>query len=213
MASSKQVFSGTDVSCVRGGRILFEKLSFGINPGDVIHLSGANGAGKSSLLRIMCGALPAAEGKILWEGKDFLENGAAVHNQRYAFLPADDRSLKSLETVHESIRFWADIWHVTDEACDAALDKMQLLDLKDVPVRRLSTGQKRRLSLARTFIKSAPLWLLDEPFSGLDHGSHKLLMKVLDEHCANGGMIVVASHNEVDPPKHGHLHRVRVGAK
>jgi heme exporter protein A len=213
MASSKQLFSGIDITCMRGGRILFQKLSFGINPGDIVHLSGPNGAGKTSLLRIMCGALPVTDGEVLWNGKSFLENGMTTHSERYAFLPADDRSLKPLETVLENIRFWAGLWGVANDACSGALDKMQLLGLKNVPVRHLSTGQKRRLSLARVFVKTAPLWLLDEPLSGLDRDSYDLLMKALNVHCANGGMVAVASHYTIEPPKYGRLVRVDVGVK
>ncbi len=213
MTSSKRLFNGIDITCIRGGRMLFQKLSFGMNPGDIVHLSGPNGAGKTSLLRIMAGALPVPEGDILWNGKYFLENGVAAHSERYAFLPADDRSLKPLETVLENIRFWASIWGVANDSCDTALDKMHLLDLKNTPVRHLSTGQKRRLSLARVFVKTAPLWLLDEPLSGLDRDSYDLLMKALNVHCANGGMVAVASHYAIEPPKYGHLHRIDVGVK
>ena len=213
MTSSKRLFSGTGITCIRGGRTLFQKLSFGMNPGDIVHLSGPNGTGKTSLLRIMCGALPVSDGEVLWDGKDFLENGMRVHSERFAFLPADDRSLKPLETVLENIRFWAGIWGVANDACSGALDKMHLLNLKNTPVRHLSTGQKRRLSLARVFVKTAPLWLLDEPLSGLDRDSYDLLMKALNVHCANGGMVAVASHYTIEPPKYGRLIRVDVGVK
>ena len=211
MTAAKRLFSGRDITCIRGQRVLFEKLSFGLNPGDVAHLSGPNGAGKTSLLRIMCGALPAAEGEVLWHENDFLENGLAAHSERFAFLPADDCSLKPLETVLENMNFWAGLWGVPVNACAKALDRMQVLKLKDTAVRYLSAGQKRRLSLARVFLKKAPLWLLDEPLNGLDRDSYDLFVKAMNEHCALGGMVAVASHYAIEPPKHGAFHRIDVG--
>jgi heme exporter protein A len=192
--------------------MLFQNLVFGMNPGDVIHLAGPNGAGKTSFLRILCGALPVAQGKIKWEGRDFLENGRAVHALRCAFLPADDRSLKSLETAGENLAFWAD-FQQAGKTCAAALEKVDLLKLKDTPVRYLSAGQRRRLSLARVFLKDVPLWLLDEPLNGLDMKSYDLFMAALNAHCTAGGMAVIASHYAVEPPRHGTLQRVEIGYK
>jgi heme exporter protein A len=211
MTSAKRLFSGTNITCIRGRRLLFQKLSFGMNPGDVVHLSGPNGVGKTSLLRIMCGALPAAKGDIEWDGKDFLENGLSAHAHRLAFLPSDDRSLKPLETALENLQFWAGVWSLDKKDCPGALNRMQIGDLKDTPVRHLSAGQKRRLSLARVFLKKAPLWLLDEPLNGLDRDSYDLFIKAINVHCAIGGMVAVASHYTIEPPKHGRLQRIDVG--
>jgi heme exporter protein A len=210
MTTAKQLFSGTNISCIRGGRRLFSGLSFSLNPGEIIHLSGANGAGKTSLLRIMCGALPAAEGTIKWNDSDFLENGMETHSTRFSFLPADDSSLKALETVLENLRFWAAFWGISKDACLGVLDKTGLSNLKDTPVRYLSAGQKRRVGLARMVLKKAPLWLLDEPFNGLDPEAHDLFIKEMNAHCAGGGMAVVASHH---PIEHGALRRIKVGAE
>ena len=200
MTSAKRLFSGINITCIRGGRILFQKLSFGLNSGDVVHLSGPNGAGKTSLLRIMCGALPAADGEITWNGKDFLENGLPEHAERFAFLPSDDRSLKPLETVYENLRFWAGIWSVDEENCLSALERMHILNLKDTPVRYLSAGQKRRLSLARVFLKKAPLWLLDEPLNALDEPAQQAFRSVLATHLTAGGLAIVATHAELGMP-------------
>jgi heme exporter protein A len=212
MTSAKRLFSGTNISCIRGGRLLFSGLSFGMNPGDVLHLSGANGAGKTSLLRIMSGALPLVAGDIEWDGKYFLENGLGEHAARYSFLPADDGSLKPLETALENLCFWAAFRGIAAAACPGALDKMHILNLQDMPVRYFSAGQKRRLSLARVFLKPSPLWLLDEPLNGLDRDSHDLFVQAMEAHCAGGGMVAVASHHAIEPPKGGMLQRVEVGA-
>jgi heme exporter protein A len=188
-------------------------LSFEIRPSDVVHLAGPNGSGKTSLLRIMAGALPY-EGEILWEGRDFLENDAAAHAARFSFLPADDRNLKLLETAAENLGFWARLSGGELEGPpDVSLAAMDIAALKDKPVRYFSAGQKRRLSLARMMQKPARLWLLDEPLNGLDAPSATLFQVALDKHIANGGMAVIASHHAIEPPKHGTLRRIVLGAE
>ncbi|MEZ0225157.1 MAG: heme ABC exporter ATP-binding protein CcmA [Alphaproteobacteria bacterium] len=199
-----------NIACLRGGRMLFQNLSCGLNAGDVLHLSGPNGSGKTSLLRIMAGALPAAAGKILWNGVHFLKNGAGEHAARIAFLPSDDRNLKILETTNENIRFWAQLSGDTSR-CSVVLDHLNLAALKHTPVQRLSAGQRRRLSLARILLNNHPLWLLDEPFNGLDTASMKLFRDMLDGHVAGGGMAVIASHHALKPPKSGALRHVELG--
>lgn len=204
MASSKRLFSSTlrfaDIACLRGSRLLFQNFSAEVGAGAVLRLAGANGAGKTSLLRITAGALPCAHGRVEWDGANILENGAAVHNTRFAFLPADDRDLKLLETARENLTFWARLWQLpdTDGAVQAALSAMGLFALADAPVRILSAGQKRRLSLARMIMKPSPLWLMDEPFNALDDAAIDLLMQALGAHLGAGGMAVMATHHHPD---------------
>ncbi|TAL26916.1 MAG: heme ABC exporter ATP-binding protein CcmA [Alphaproteobacteria bacterium] len=200
-----------NIACIRGGRMLFQNLSCGLAAGDVLHLSGPNGSGKTSLLRIMAGALPAAAGKILWGGSDFLKNGPEEHAGRIAFLPSDDRNLKILETANENIRFWAQLGGDTTRCADV-LSRMNLSRLAHTPVQRLSAGQRRRLSIARILLNDRPLWLLDEPFNGLDAASMTLFRDILDAHVAQGGMAVIASHHALKPPKSGALRHVELGA-
>ncbi len=211
MRSTKRVFDISGLSCVRGGKILFQNLSFHFSEGDVLHLSGPNGAGKTSLLRILSGALPAAGGKIVWDGKDYLDDGIETHAKRFAFLPSDDKSLKTGETAGENLRFWAKLSGMPEKKCKTALKKMEIEKLEDTPVKYLSAGQKRRLSLARVFLKDAKLWLLDEPLNGLDIKSYDLFMDAINEHTAEGGMAAIASHFTIEPPKKGALRRVDVG--
>lgn len=204
MASSKRLFSSTlrfaDIACVRGSRLLFQNFSADLGAGGVLRLAGANGAGKTSLLRIAAGALPCARGAVLWDSKDILENGAADHHARFAFLPADDRDLKLLETARENLTFWARLWQLPDAALAVqdALTAMGLFALGDAPVRILSAGQKRRLSLARMVMKKSPLWLMDEPFNALDDAAIDLLMQALANHLDAGGMAVMATHHHPD---------------
>jgi len=201
---AKRLFSSTlgfaDVACIRGNRLLFQNFSATLRAGDVLRLAGANGAGKTSLLRIAAGALPHAAGRILWDGVDILENKGAPHHARFAFLPADDRDLKLLETARENLRFWAALWQLQTPvaAVDAALSAMGLLPLANAPVRILSAGQKRRLSLARVILKQSPLWLLDEPFNALDDTAIQLLSQAMAAHLAAGGMVMMATHHHPD---------------
>lgn len=215
MSSSKRLFSGENLTCIRGQRIVFQNASFSVANGDILHLAGPNGSGKSSLLRIMCGVLPLAEGDIFWEGRPFLAEGREEHCKRYSFLPPDDRSLKLLETANENLKFWAGFNGLdnTGGRCAAALEKMGMEKFGDVPVRYLSAGQKRRLSLARVFLKEASLWLLDEPLNALDNHSCALFSKALNAHCDAGGIAVVASHTAITPPKQGALRVLEVGAE
>ncbi len=211
MTASNRLFTLDDVGCQRGGRLLFQNLFLEMAEGDVVHLAGPNGAGKTSLLRVMAGALPF-DGRILWQERDFLENGASAHAARFAFLPASDTHLKLLETAYENIAFWARLWGVGDDICAAALRAMGLHDLRDRPVRYFSAGQKRRLGLARVLMKGSKLWLFDEPLNGLDAESMALFRIALEHHIAKGGVAVIASHYPVDPPDTGTLRRITLGA-
>ena len=210
MNASKRLFELKNIACVRGGRALFQNLSCTLQDGDLLHLSGANGTGKTSLLRIMAGALRAARGDILWNRQAFLADGPEEHARRIAFLPSDDRNLKVLETAGENLDFWASLGASGNR--NDALTRMGLQALADTPVRRLSAGQRRRLSLARILLSNAPVWLLDEPINGLDAASADLFRAALNDHVAKGGMAAIASHYPVEPPQAGSLRRVVMGA-
>lgn len=210
--AAKGLFEVAKLDCIRGNRMLFQNLSFALSAGDVAHVSGPNGAGKTSLLLLLAGALQAQGGKVFWRGDNVLENDGAKMPD-FSFLPADDRNLKPLETAYENLMFWAQLWGVAgaQKKAIASLKRMDLSRQKDVPVKYLSSGQRRRLSLARVFLKDAPLWFLDEPLNGLDIHAYDLFMTALHEHTDAGGMAVIASHFAIEPPKNGKLHRVDVG--
>ena len=166
------------VACVRGGRLLFEQVSFSLDPGGALWVRGPNGAGKSSLLRLAGGLLEPAAGTI--------ERGAAALADEGLAL---DRELP----LRRALAFWAAL-DDTQPMLDEALSAFDLVHLADVPVRMLSTGQARRARLARVMASGAPLWLLDEPANGLDERSLALLGAAIDAHRRAGGTVLAASH-------------------
>ena len=168
--------AASDLACRRGDRILFAGLSLALAPGEALQVLGPNGIGKSSLLRIAAGLMPPFGGTIAREG------GVGVVDER----PALDPHLP----LGQALAFWQRM----DGKADSSLDRLGLVGLVDVPVRYLSTGQKKRAAFARLIGQSAPIWLLDEPLNGLDRDAAALAQTIAAEHCAAGGICVVASH-------------------
>jgi heme exporter protein A len=178
-----------DLACLRGERVVFAGLSFTLEAGGALLLVGANGAGKSSLLRLLAGLLHAAEGALLWGVEPALAD-RAEHAKRLRYLSHQD-ALKPALTARENLLFFARLWGGEVEAALAALD---LGPLAELPARVLSAGQRRRLALARLALAPAPLWLLDEPTVGLDTASVGRLGALLARHRAGGGMVIAATH-------------------
>ncbi|WP_182911926.1 heme ABC exporter ATP-binding protein CcmA [Sphingomonas cavernae] len=168
------------VACLRGGRLLFEGLNFGLGPGDAALVIGPNGVGKSSLLRLAAGLLAPAAGTIRREGR--------------LSLADENSALDRHVTLARAIGFWVGL--DGGEVCDVArgLAAMDLLHLSEVPVRMLSTGQRKRATLARVIAGNAPLWLLDEPANGLDTASLERLEAAMVAHRQSGGIVLAASH-------------------
>lgn len=178
-----------DLACWRGDRAVFAGLSFALEAGGALLLLGANGAGKSSLLRLLAGLIPAAEGELLWDGADALADRVG-HAGRLRYLSHQD-ALKPSLTARENLEFYARLW---GGDVVAALESVGLADLAELPARVLSSGQKRRLALARLALAPAPLWLLDEPTVGLDAASVTRLGGLLATHRAAGGAVIAATH-------------------
>lgn len=178
-----------ELACWRAERLVFAGLSFEVSPGEALLLTGANGAGKSSLLRLLAGLIPAAEGTLTWDGADCLADQTA-HGARLRYLGHQD-ALKPALTARENLEFYARLWGGEANAALAALD---LTALADLPARVLSSGQKRRLALARLALAPVPLWLLDEPSVGLDAASVARLGPLFAAHRAAGGVVLAATH-------------------
>ncbi len=185
--------SVTDLTCLRADHLVFEGLSFSLEPGNSLWVRGKNGAGKSSLLRICAKLLKPAAGSIHWHGTDILSDDESYHGQ-YHYLGHQD-ALKPVLTVRENLSFWS---HFHGESnLEAALGDFDLLGLADTRVEYLSAGQKKRVSLARLTSSSAPLWILDEPISSLDTDHITLFKKRLTEHINTGGMALFATHQDL----------------
>lgn len=168
------------VACARGGRLLFRGVDLAVENGGSVLLKGPNGVGKSSLMRICAGLLRATAGTI---------------ERRGAVAMADERlALDSEQPLREALGFWARLDGADSFAVDRALDAMALRPLEKLPVRMLSTGQRKRAALARVIAGAAPIWLLDEPGNGLDDASLALLGGAVAAHLAAGGLVVAASH-------------------
>ncbi len=192
-------FSGHDLCCIRGERMVFAHLSFSLHPGDALVLLGANGSGKSSLLRLMAGLLPPAYGTLRWHDAKTTEE-IRPHYVGHA------EALKPMLTVAENLGFWTRIGGAPSDAVIPALERFGMSSLHDLPARFLSAGQKRRLSLARLLAIPSPLWLLDEPSVGLDRASVSVLETVIAEHRSKGGMVAVSTHADFCLPEHRNLH-------
>ncbi|MEG3084460.1 heme ABC exporter ATP-binding protein CcmA [Sphingomonas sp. PB2P12] len=176
------------VACVRGGRAVFADVSFALAPGDVAVVTGPNGIGKSSLIRIAAGLLAPSDGTVSCDA------GVALLTEATA-LDAD-------QTLGAALQFWSMLDAAPDPAGRVAwaIGALDLAALSDIPVRLLSTGQRRRAALARVAASGAPVWLLDEPANGLDAGSVARLRALLAEHSARGGIALIATHVPLDLP-------------
>jgi len=168
---------GERLALVRGGRLLFERLDLTLSPGDALHVEGVNGSGKSSLLRLIAGLLAPSAGRVE-------RTAAALCDEALAL----DRELP----LERALKFWG------GSRTGQAIETFGLAQLARVPVRLLSTGQAKRAALARVAASSAPLWLLDEPFNGLDSDGKARLGQAIAEHRRAGGGVLAASHLPLD---------------
>jgi heme exporter protein A len=195
-------FAGEALTCLRGERLVFEKLSFRARPGEALLLTGPNGSGKSSLLRLMAGLLPPAAGRLLW-GEDAIADDPEAHRARLHYVGHLD-ALKPALTVAENLSFYAALRGVPadDAALERAMDAFRIDRLADTPARFLSQGQRRRVALARLLAAPAPLWLLDEPTLALDDAALAALAAVLISHLAAGGHVIAATHASIAVKAH-----------
>lgn len=169
-----------NVSVIRGNRLVLRDLTLMARSGDIVWIRGANGCGKSTLLRLIAGLLSVTSGMVNAEG---------------CIAMADENlALDANLTVEKALRFWANMDGATAEECGSALADMDLQSLADIPVRFLSTGQRKRASISRVLASRADIWLLDEPYNGLDSASCARLDHAITSRAASGGIVLVAAH-------------------
>ena len=188
--------SANDLTLIRGESCLFQGLGFALNPGELLLLEGQNGSGKTSLMRAIAGMLSLESGEILW-------NEIPVNDQRQEFHGAlvwlaHRTGLKGDLTLVENLHFEASLRPQANVDFDAVCSRLGIARLKSLPLRSLSAGQQRRVALARMMLADVPLWLMDEPFTNLDREGRALVMQLTEEHLGNGGMCVMAAHQDVE---------------
>ena len=183
-----------NIACSRGGREVFARLSFSIRGGEALVVTGRNGAGKSSLLRVIAGLVRLSGGQLTLDGGIDAPVGEQVH-----YLGHQD-AVKPALSVLENLSFWTDYLGGSGDPL-AALKAVGLGALAGLPAAYLSAGQKRRLSIARLIAVKRPVWLLDEPTSALDAPSQATLVKLMRAHLRGRGLIVAASHGPIGLPR------------
>jgi heme exporter protein A len=198
------VFSGRDLGCERGERVVFDGVSFDIPGGGVTELRGANGSGKSTLLRMMAGLLAPTHGTIAWNGT-LIDEDRDAHRARINYIGHLD-GVKGMLTVAENLRFWGEMTkddqtarQIRDRA-DLALVTFGIANLADLPARSLSAGQRRRVALARLIVRPALIWLLDEPATALDTAALAALDHAMAAHLGAGGIVIMATHEAARRP-------------
>jgi heme exporter protein A len=185
-----------NVAVIRGNRLVLKDLSVEARSGDIIWIRGANGCGKSTLLRLVAGLLSVAAGSVTAEGRIALAD--------------ENLALDSNLTVEKALQFWADMDGSSADDRGAAMTDMDLQGLANIPVRFLSTGQRKRASIARVLASKADIWLLDEPYNGLDSASCARLDQSITAHAASGGILLVAAHQ---PPSINVAHSLVLDGK
>ena len=184
------------MSLLRGERCLFENLNFALNAGEVLLVQGANGSGKTCLLRSIAGLTGLETGYVSWQAVP-TERDRQSFSAEVVWM-AHRVGFKGDLTLIENLRFETGLRAATLAGIDEVLERLGLSRLIDLPLRYLSAGQQRRVALARMLISDARLWLMDEPFTNLDAAGQSLVVDLISEHLAKGGACVIAAHNELE---------------
>jgi heme exporter protein A len=185
-----------EINAWRGDRHILRDVSFSVRSGEFLKITGPNGVGKTTLLRVVCGLLPAESGSVAWRGKMVIGASEEFHTDMVYLGHLN--SLKADLTARENLRFLAGLRQALGPSdIDGALDRVGILSRGDLPARSLSAGQKRRLALARLLLSGAVLWILDEPVTNLDTAGVDLVEELVREHVSRGGLALAAAHQRL----------------
>ena len=183
-----------NITCKRGSNIIFRNLNFKVEDGVATIISGKNGSGKTSLLRILSNLLNPKSGDIIWKGKSIHKN-LEKYLKEITYI-ADINSAKERLTILENINFWKNLYHskITHENFMRLLDNLHLREYMNYNIKDLSNGQKRKLELTRLIIEERNIWILDEPFLGLDQDSINIIGQTISDHLSHNGTVILTSH-------------------
>jgi len=202
------MLSVTHLSCSRGDKRLFSGVTLSLQPGQWLHLEGDNGVGKTSLLRLVCGLSALEEGEISWKNQSVVKNPEEFRTD-LAYLGHQLALKEDLSPLENLLADAAVAGRTLSEPeALAALAQLGLRGREHLPVRVLSQGQKRRTALARLAVSQAKLWILDEPYVALDPTAQNALSEVINAHLANGGMVLLTSHQSVALQGQGSSYRL-----
>ncbi len=194
------LLSAHQLSCVRQDRVLFEQLDLQLHAGEVLQIAGKNGAGKSSLLRLLAGLAEPDDGDIRYQQVPLLQS-ADDYAENLCFI-GHLAGVQPQLTALENLAFWRACFALTPVDDWALLAQLGLAGLEDIPCQQLSAGQQRRVSLARLWLTKAQIWILDEPFTALDQSAIAALTRCIATHCETGGAVLLTSHQPVQVPGH-----------
>jgi heme exporter protein A len=199
----------SQLGCVRGDRRLFSGLDLSVSAGTFVQLTGPNGSGKTSLLRILCGLLAPAEGEVIWEGANIRSLGEEYFTS-VTYL-GHRHGVKDELSAIENLRISNALngISVSNQRAREVLGQMGLAGRESLPARLLSEGQRRRVGLARLLVCDTKLWLLDEVMTSLDKGAVVLVRSLIENHLAGGGIAIVATHQELELST-GHTKRLEL---
>ena len=194
-----------NLSFERNSKIVFQNINLSLPPKTIIQVTGRNGSGKTTLLKLLSSVLYPSDGQIFWEGKNIKNNSENLH-KNLTFIMDKNTSKKDL-TLIENINFWKNIFHSkkTNDEINRILSLLRLDEYKKILVKFMSFGEIRKLELCRLILENKSLWILDEPYLGLDKNTCEIINETFINHSKNGGMVIFSSHIKVEIPNKSEL--------